>query len=259
MSTIVEQVNNLRLQIGNNLALINGTREQGFLYSFYGNKVRYGCYVSNNNNKTITFDDSEALTQNPDVQIPPLRPEEYANIAIVYGEVFLMASSSENNIILDDQNFPSSGFTRNDIVYLFVGDSGASIGIMEGTSTSGSPVDPVIPRGSLKVARVKINSTGITLIEDLRSFVIDGGGGGTSDHNVLNNRDNTNQHPQSAITGLVDALAEKATILSLGGHTDNISNPHSVTYAQTGGITTIEADSLPGNLTVGSFWIQTNI
>lgn len=36
-----------------------------------------------------------------------------------------------------------------------------------------------------------------------------GGGGGTSDHTRLTNRDAANQHPMSAITGLVDALAGK--------------------------------------------------
>lgn len=36
-----------------------------------------------------------------------------------------------------------------------------------------------------------------------------GGGGGTSDHSKLKNRDAAYQHPMSAITGLVDALAGK--------------------------------------------------
>lgn len=37
-----------------------------------------------------------------------------------------------------------------------------------------------------------------------------GGSGGTSDHRELTNRDATNQHPMSAITGLGTALADKA-------------------------------------------------
>lgn len=36
-----------------------------------------------------------------------------------------------------------------------------------------------------------------------------GGGGGTTDHNQLTNRDAENQHPMSAITGLVKALEDK--------------------------------------------------
>lgn len=36
-----------------------------------------------------------------------------------------------------------------------------------------------------------------------------GGGGGTSDHNALSNRDAANQHPMSAISGLEDALTGK--------------------------------------------------
>lgn len=39
-----------------------------------------------------------------------------------------------------------------------------------------------------------------------------GGGGGTSDHNALTNRDASNQHPMSAITGLEDALDGKQPI-----------------------------------------------
>lgn len=260
MATIPEQINNLRLQIGNNLALINGTREQGFLYSFYGDKVRYGCYVSNPSadKKTLVFDDSEAITQNPIVQSPPLRPEEYANIAIVYGEVFLLSNEDVPPLVLDDASFPSSGFSRNDIVYLFVGNSGSTVAIAEGSSTSGVPADPEIPRGAMAVARVVVDSTGITLIEDLRQFVVDGGGG-TSDHNVLNNRNLDNQHSQSAITGLVAALADKALQSALQDHLDDKANPHEVTYTQAGGITTIEADTLPAGLEIGSLWIETNI
>ena len=40
-------------------------------------------------------------------------------------------------------------------------------------------------------------------------ITLPGGGGGTSDHSKLSNRDAADQHPMSAITGLVDELAGK--------------------------------------------------
>ena len=40
-------------------------------------------------------------------------------------------------------------------------------------------------------------------------IMLPGGGGGISDHSKLSNRDAEDQHPMSAITGLVDALADK--------------------------------------------------
>lgn len=54
----------------------------------------------------------------------------------------------------------------------------------------------------------------ITDADGAHSFdVLDGqgGGGGTSDHTQLTNRDAENQHPMSAIIGLVTALAAKGT------------------------------------------------
>ena len=42
-----------------------------------------------------------------------------------------------------------------------------------------------------------------------------GGAGGTGDHTKLKNRDAADQHPISAITGLQDALDEKAGLASL--------------------------------------------
>lgn len=44
-----------------------------------------------------------------------------------------------------------------------------------------------------------------------------GGGGGTMDHFILNNRNHIESHPMSAITGLVDALGEKVEEAPING------------------------------------------
>lgn len=54
--------------------------------------------------------------------------------------------------------------------------------------------------------------------------------GGTMDHALLQNRDINDQHPLSAITGLVSALNGKLT----ASHGDDRENPHGVTAQQTG-------------------------
>ena len=62
----------------------------------------------------------------------------------------------------------------------------------------------------------KISSDNTWLIWDAEigdyvdtGIVASGGGGGTTDHSKLTNRGADDQHPMSAITGLVDALAKK--------------------------------------------------
>lgn len=260
MSTLVQQIERINVKVNNNLSLINGTRVPGFLYSFYGNVTKFGCFVNNpsDDKKTLVIDDADVLTENPDKKEPPLRVEEYANMSIVYGEVFLLSNKDSHNIVLDEAEFPSQGFTRNDIVYLFVGNSGPTTAISTGAASSGTPVDPATPKGSLPLARVTIDSTGIILIYDLRIFVT-AGSEGTLLHNQLLNRDLDNQHTTAAIAGLDAQLAAKAPQTALDAHEADTSNSHQVTFEQTGGITTIEADTLPGSLRVGNFWIQTNV
>ena len=48
-----------------------------------------------------------------------------------------------------------------------------------------------------------------TLVAAINEAAQSGGGGGTSDHSMLSNRDAANQHPMSAITGLEKALESK--------------------------------------------------
>lgn len=73
-----------------------------------------------------------------------------------------------------------------------------------------------------------------------------GGGSGVSVHNQLTGRDTADAHPQSAVTGLVAALAAKAASdhthasvyepanANLQAHVASTSNPHSTTAAQVG-------------------------
>lgn len=54
--------------------------------------------------------------------------------------------------------------------------------------------------------------------------------GGTMDHTRLHGREEPDQHPVEAITGLREALAQKLD----KAHGDNLDNPHGVTAQQTG-------------------------
>lgn len=230
MATLNEQIEKLRLQIANNLSLINGTREPGFLYSFYGDKTRYGCYVSKHDANTLHFDDSDPLTVNPNKIVPPLRPEEYANISIVYGEVFSNANDSTDPYVIDLTDpdypgYPSAGFTRNDIIYVFVGDSGSEIGIAFGNPSSGTPVDPTIPAGTMPVAQTVVGENGLVGDPvDLRQFATEGGGG-TNDHSLLINRNLANQHSIASITNLQTELNAKALAQDLVDH-ENDATAH---------------------------------
>lgn len=51
-----------------------------------------------------------------------------------------------------------------------------------------------------------------------------GGGSGTSDHTRLSNRDASDQHPISAITGLTSALASKASTSDIPTKTSDLTN-----------------------------------
>lgn len=168
MSTITEQISALTLQVNSNLALINGGRKPGYLYAFFGDVVRYGCYVTNSDTETIVFDDSESATENPNALATPLRIEEYENMALVYGEVFAISNTNAADIVLDSTEFPSSGYTRYDIIYIYVGTNGSTIARAEGAASTSTPTAPAIPRGAMSVARVTVGTSGITAVTDLR-------------------------------------------------------------------------------------------
>lgn len=172
MSTINEQLQKLSLQIANNLALINALREQGWLYVFLGDGVKYGCEVTKVDAQTAKFCDT--TNKNPNMITPALRPEEYANTALVYGEVYFSdyPESSPLTISLDAGDNPGAGFIRSDLVYIYVADSGPNVSVLQGAviASPGPAVDPVLPAGTLVVARMNMTESGLDTVDDLRTF-----------------------------------------------------------------------------------------
>lgn len=172
MSTINEQLDKLTLQVAANLAAINSLREQGLLYVFLGDVVKYGCYCHASDTQTLHFDDSDVATKNPNLVTPAKRTEEYPNIALTYGEVVLLDFPESSPKVFDYPvtDNPSAGFTRKDLVYVYFGDSGPNVAISQGVASNTVPVDPTPPLGTMTVARVTVGETGISLVEDLRTF-----------------------------------------------------------------------------------------
>ena len=78
-----------------------------------------------------------------------------------------------------------------------------------------------------------------TDMPEVPDIPLPGGGGGTSDHRELTNRDAENQHPMSAITGLTAKLAEKAEKTEIPDVPDWAMKPNKPTY------TAEEVNALP--------------
>lgn len=131
---------------------------------------------------------------NPDINITPIRHEEYPNIAFIYGEVFEMsdvnASDTANESLLLDDAPGTADYGRYDLVYAYVGQAGPALAILTGTAAAAvktafdgdgldtadypSTYDPTLPHGTLPLARIYVQygDTGIAnaRIADLRSF-----------------------------------------------------------------------------------------
>ena len=185
MATIADQVQSLSSQVASLQAMIQGVRYQGLFYSMIGSHVVFGCKVTEgySSSDMILALDGEAAGDsshlNPDGYSSPVRPEQYWNIANVYGEVFLR--DQVNAATLQDVNLvvstaPGTGYHRYDLVYAYCTSAGASVGIVAGTAVlnASTPSDPTIPQGTLALARVHVeaNVTGIAnaKITDLRNF-----------------------------------------------------------------------------------------
>ena len=122
----------------------------------------------------------DSLHLNPDGQPSPIRPEQYYNIANIYGEVFL--SNNINVGTLQDPTSltiaaaPSAGYHRYDAVYAYVTSAGARVGVATGAAVANAsvPTLPSIPQGTLLLAQVNVSNSvlGIlsTDITDLRNF-----------------------------------------------------------------------------------------
>lgn len=199
MSTIPQQIQALKNNISSLRALVNGSRDQGKFYTMAGDFCVFGCKITQGTSGTDMYLALEGQSsgeghENPDIDINPIRHEEYPNIAFIYGEVFEMsdinASDTANESLLLDDAPGTAGYGRYDLVYAYVGQAGPAVAILTGTASAAvktafdgdgldtvaypSTYDPTLPHGTLPLARiyVQVGDTGIAnaRIADLRSF-----------------------------------------------------------------------------------------
>lgn len=200
MSTIPQQIQALKNNITSLRALVNGSRDQGKLFAIAGDFCVYGCKITEGASAADMYlalagqaagDESH---QNPDIDATPIRHEEFANIALIYGELFEMpdvnvADESSDSLLLDDAP-GTAGFGRYDVVYAYIGQSGPAVAILTGTASAAvktafdgdgldtasypSTYDPTLPVGTFPLARVyvEVGDTGIpnSQIADIRDF-----------------------------------------------------------------------------------------
>lgn len=197
MSTIPQQIQQLRNDNVSLRALVNGVRDPGLMYAIFGDYVIFGCKITQGTSSAHRFvaldgqatGDSARL--NPDIETPAVRTEEYPNIALVYGIPFLSANinktGTENDSLLVADPPATTGHGRHDIVYCYTG-PGVSIATgasstavktaFDGTGLSTAPYpathDPVLPRGAFALARIYVQTgdTGVATarIADIRHF-----------------------------------------------------------------------------------------
>ncbi|WP_157669896.1 hypothetical protein [Chitinibacter sp. GC72] len=171
----------LQQQVSSLRALVQGSRNQGLLYALIGSHVVFGCKIVPFSGLYLglTGDDAAdvAASKNPDRSANPVRPEQYSNIANIYGEVLLMPNQNvgvNNNADLKIATAPGTGLYRFDVVYAYVGAAGPGLGIATGTPHATAPVVPAIPQGALALAQVRVDANVTTIaankITDLRNF-----------------------------------------------------------------------------------------
>jgi len=185
MASLPEQINSLTSRVDNLQALLQGARDPGLFYALVGSHCLFGCKVTQGFSATdmlLALDGAasgDGAHLNPDRSSSPVRPEEYSNIANVYGEVFLMPDknvSTSQDAAFTVATAPGTGYHRYDIVYIYVGVAGPAIAIAAGTPVlnASTPADPTLPQGVLALARVHVEAdvTGIAdaKITDLRNF-----------------------------------------------------------------------------------------
>ena len=181
MATINDQIQNLQNQITSLQSLLLGVRDPGRWYAMVGSAGVFGLKVTQGYSSTdmILALDGTADHVNPDRQSSPNRPEEYSNIANIYGEVFLCADKNVSTLqdpALTVTTAPGTGYHRYDIVYAYVGSGGPAVAIAVGTAVLNAsiPTAPTLPHGVLALAQIHVqaNVTGIAnaVITDLRNF-----------------------------------------------------------------------------------------
>jgi hypothetical protein len=184
MSTVTELAA-LKTRVDNLQAMVQGVRYQGLYYAVIGSSCVFGMKITagySSADMVLALEGNAAGDSahlNPDAIATPVRPEQHYNIACIYGEVFLRANV--NTATLQDAALtvtaaPGGGYHRYDIAYAYVTSSGPQLGIAAGTAVANAstPSDPLIPQGTLALARVHVTS-GMTAIAnsditDLRAF-----------------------------------------------------------------------------------------
>lgn len=187
-------------QIASLRALVNGVRDPGKLYVMAGDFCLFGCKITQGTSASdmyLAMDgqaSGDSQHENPDINVTPLRTEEYPNIALIYGEAFVMpdinvADESDLSLLLDDAP-GTANYGRYDIVYAYIGQSGPGVSILTGTAAAAvktdfvanglddapypSTYDAVLPKGTFPLARVYVQTgdTGIAnaRIADIRDF-----------------------------------------------------------------------------------------
>jgi hypothetical protein len=185
MATIDERISKNERDIAGVQATQLGNQASGIEHAIFGQGVKYGYFVQAHTDlKTIrisdgttdgTYPDEDTAHRNPDkLSSNWSKPIDYACVALVGG---IGHYSNETFIVLDDTGFPSALYSRIDIVYLAFSSSGQiGVYVMEGTAAI-TPTAPTLPRGTLEIAQLNIDDTGITSVTDTRSYLTVAGEG----------------------------------------------------------------------------------
>jgi len=218
--SIQDQVTKLNAAVSAMRGLISGVRDPAVLHALSSNFVSYGCKVGEGTSAADLYLelDGSAVNVNPDRVASAVRHYEYSNTAVVYGTAFLSddintADTADDRLLI---NTADGANPRFDIVYLGINNSGAVVGIAEGTphasatplSTEdfGNTYDPAIPAGTMAIARVWVeaSATGIAdaKIHDLRGFL-----GGQE--NIV-----------STSAGVAASLSKQSTFITTNGDSD---------------------------------------
>lgn len=190
MSTIPQQIQALRQQVQALRAVISGSIDGAPGYVRDGDYVEYGFKVTQGLSSADMYLalDGSADHVNPDVQATPIRPEQYPNLAFVYGRLVyalnINKSASTDTSLLLAGAPATAGFGRYDIVYIAATADGSSVGITTGVASAAAKTnfggggltasfpgtyDPAMLFGMMPLARVYVD-TNVTGIADARIY-----------------------------------------------------------------------------------------
>lgn len=191
MTSSAEQFLQLKNEIAGLRSRVTGLSASGQLYAATGQRIVYGCKVtqgSSATDMTIALESSasgDTAHLNPDLSLTPTYQFEYPNIAgLKSGGFYSLDLTAEVDAV------PATGLGRYDIAYIYVGPTGPGFAVATGTPGAGvktafdadgldtSAYDPdtdaAIPVGAFAVARIYVedDASGIAnaRIADLRLF-----------------------------------------------------------------------------------------